>query len=131
MRGGFSWLPPGGLLLQGKILGAGIQPGMYSHVPVPPAQRLWSFHHPVFVRAQQEGGEGGFPGEASVGPWTFDIDQERRYHRYSAAPQHDQVSRRAVRGPQVVPEKLHWAPLHLDIKRDKWSLKAMTADKED
>ncbi|CAH0479242.1 unnamed protein product [Peronospora belbahrii] len=34
-------------------------------------------------------------------------------------------------GPQVVPEKLHWAPLHLDIKRDKWSLKAMTADKED
>ncbi|KAG6975178.1 hypothetical protein JG688_00002666 [Phytophthora aleatoria] len=35
------------------------------------------------------------------------------------------------KGPQVVPEKLHWAPLHLDIKRDKWSLKAMTADKED
>ncbi|CAI5730845.1 unnamed protein product [Peronospora destructor] len=34
-------------------------------------------------------------------------------------------------GPQVVPDKLHWAPLHLDIKRDKWSLKAMTADKED
>ncbi|KAG7389561.1 hypothetical protein PHYPSEUDO_010206 [Phytophthora pseudosyringae] len=35
------------------------------------------------------------------------------------------------KGPQVAPEKLHWAPLHLDIKRDKWSLKAMTADKED
>ncbi|RLN64005.1 hypothetical protein BBJ29_002381 [Phytophthora kernoviae] len=35
------------------------------------------------------------------------------------------------KGPQVMPEKLHWAPLHLDIKRDKWSLKAMTADKED
>ncbi|POM57954.1 Histone acetyltransferase ESA1 [Phytophthora palmivora] len=35
------------------------------------------------------------------------------------------------KGPQVVPEKLHWAPLTLDIKRDKWSLKAMTADKED
>ncbi|KAI9912828.1 hypothetical protein PsorP6_005738 [Peronosclerospora sorghi] len=35
------------------------------------------------------------------------------------------------KGPQVVPEKLHWAPLHLDIKRDKWSLKAMTAEKED
>uniref|UniRef100_M4BN24 histone acetyltransferase n=1 Tax=Hyaloperonospora arabidopsidis (strain Emoy2) TaxID=559515 RepID=M4BN24_HYAAE len=35
------------------------------------------------------------------------------------------------KGPNVVSEKLHWAPLHLDIKRDKWSLKAKTADKED
>ncbi len=29
-----------------------------------------------------------------------------------------------VRGPQVDPEKLHWAPLKVDVKRDKWSIKA-------
>ncbi|TDH66711.1 hypothetical protein CCR75_006570 [Bremia lactucae] len=41
------------------------------------------------------------------------------------------LAKLSAKGPQVFPEKLHWAPLHLDIKRDKWSLKAMTADKEE
>lgn len=43
----------------------------------------------------------------------------------------EQLSKVTKLGPQVVPEKLHWAPLHLDIKRDKWSLKTMTTEKED
>lgn len=42
-----------------------------------------------------------------------------------------QLMKLSRKGPNVVSEKLHWAPLHLDIKRDKWSLKAKTADKED
>lgn len=42
-----------------------------------------------------------------------------------------QLAKLSTKGPRVVPEKLHWAPLHLDIKRDKWSLKTMAADKED
>lgn len=42
-----------------------------------------------------------------------------------------QLSKLTKKGPTVVPEKLHWAPLHLDIKRDKWSLKAKSAEKED
>lgn len=42
-----------------------------------------------------------------------------------------QLSKVTKLGPQVQPEKLHWAPLHLDIKRDKWSLKTMAAEKED
>lgn len=41
------------------------------------------------------------------------------------------LTKLTTKGPQVVSEKLHWAPLHLDIKRDKWSLKAMADDKED
>mmetsp|Transcript_14290 Transcript_14290/g.25602 ORF Transcript_14290/g.25602 Transcript_14290/m.25602 type:complete len:457 (-) Transcript_14290:123-1493(-) len=28
------------------------------------------------------------------------------------------------KGPKVDPEKLHWAPLKVDVKRDKWSIKA-------
>ena len=28
------------------------------------------------------------------------------------------------KGPRVAPEHLHWAPLVVDMKRDKWSLKA-------
>jgi hypothetical protein len=43
----------------------------------------------------------------------------------------DQLLKVTKKGPQVLPEKLHWAPLHLDIKRDKWSLKSKSADKED
>ncbi|DAZ98645.1 TPA: hypothetical protein N0F65_000840 [Lagenidium giganteum] len=43
----------------------------------------------------------------------------------------EQLSKLTKKGPQVQPEKLHWAPLHLDIKRDKWSLKAKVADRED
>ncbi|GLD98475.1 hypothetical protein PINS_up007172 [Pythium insidiosum] len=43
----------------------------------------------------------------------------------------EQLNKVTKKGPQVVPEKLHWAPLQLDIKRDKWSLKSKSADKED
>ncbi|RQM29263.1 hypothetical protein B5M09_006485 [Aphanomyces astaci] len=35
------------------------------------------------------------------------------------------------KGPHVVPEKLHWAPLHIEIKRDKWSLRAKAHDAEE
>ncbi|TMW63071.1 hypothetical protein Poli38472_005689 [Pythium oligandrum] len=43
----------------------------------------------------------------------------------------EQLNKVTKKGPQVLAEKLHWAPLHLDIKRDKWSLKSKSADKED
>nr|CCA26059.1 unnamed protein product [Albugo laibachii Nc14] len=43
----------------------------------------------------------------------------------------EQLSRVCSKGPQVHPEKLHWTPLHLDIKRDKWSLKSKFAEKEE
>uniref|UniRef100_K3X8D6 histone acetyltransferase n=1 Tax=Globisporangium ultimum (strain ATCC 200006 / CBS 805.95 / DAOM BR144) TaxID=431595 RepID=K3X8D6_GLOUD len=43
----------------------------------------------------------------------------------------EQLNKVTKKGPQVIPEKLHWAPLHLDIKRDKWSLKTMSTEKED
>ena len=37
--------------------------------------------------------------------------------------------RHPAKGPQVDPEKLHWAPLITDIKgKDKWSIKAKRPD---
>ncbi|KAF0732715.1 hypothetical protein Ae201684_010246 [Aphanomyces euteiches] len=43
----------------------------------------------------------------------------------------EQLSKVTKKGPQVVPEKLHWAPLHIEIKRDKWSLRAKAQDNEE
>lgn len=34
----------------------------------------------------------------------------------------DKCTAKTPRGPIVNPEKLHWAPLQLDLKRDKWTL---------
>lgn len=36
----------------------------------------------------------------------------------------EQLAKVTKKGPQVNPDKLHWTPLHIDIKRDKWSLKS-------
>ena len=35
------------------------------------------------------------------------------------------------KGILVNPEQLHWTPLHVDIKRDKWSLKAKRPQSDD
>ncbi|RHY66094.1 hypothetical protein DYB30_003067, partial [Aphanomyces astaci] len=43
----------------------------------------------------------------------------------------DQLNKVTKKGPHVVPEKLHWAPLHIEIKRDKWSLRAKAHDAEE
>ena len=36
----------------------------------------------------------------------------------------DKLAQFAEKGAVVKPEKLHWAPLKVDVKRDKWSIKA-------
>ncbi|ETV89945.1 hypothetical protein, variant 1 [Aphanomyces invadans] len=43
----------------------------------------------------------------------------------------EQLNKVTKKGPQVVPEKLHWAPLHIEMKRDKWSLRAKAHDAEE
>ena len=49
-------------------------------------------------------------------------DQERTF----AKKMRQRLAKKKVtkKGPIVNPEKLHWTPLHIDIKRDKWSLKS-------
>ena len=34
------------------------------------------------------------------------------------------IQKRVGRGPHVDPERLHWAPLITDVKRDKWSIRS-------
>jgi len=34
-------------------------------------------------------------------------------------------------GPRVDPSKLHWAPLHVHVKRDKWSIRAKLHNRDD
>lgn len=36
----------------------------------------------------------------------------------------EKLKRHPLKGIRVDPERLHWAPLKVDIKRDKWSIKA-------